>query len=63
MSGGGGEVTPGTLTMRQIADLKRTSTGQLLADCVRAESLNDTLRILPKLRRICAAINARTRPV
>jgi hypothetical protein len=54
-----GPVTVETLTMRQISDLKKVATGKLRADCERAESSRDTLRIWPCLQRICDAINSK----
>ena len=55
------EVTWDSLTMKQIADMRASSTGRLRADCIRAESGRDTLSLMPTLKRIAAAINARTK--
>jgi hypothetical protein len=52
------KVTVETLTIKQIADLKKVSDGKLHADCERAKRSRDTLRIQPTLQHICDAINA-----
>lgn len=55
-------VTVDTLTMIQISDIKKTATGRLLRDCIRAENSHDVLHNLAShlasLERIIAAVNA-----